>query len=137
MAGTTFEWVGGAGDIAAAADWLPSGAPSIGYTYLIAAGGAPYVDAATEQYQDDATFTLAGTSALGAPTVTLHDGADLVGTVLVGSASVPRFGTLEVQGSATLGTNSTVPGPVAAGALAYGAAAAGGRRRRVRRGPHG
>jgi hypothetical protein len=121
MAGTTIEWVGGTGDITAAADWLPSGVPSLGYTYLIAAG-APYVDAATEQYQHDATFTLAGTSALGAPTLTLHDGADLVGTVLVGNASVPRFGTLEVQGSATLGTNSTTPGPVAAGAIAYGAA---------------
>ena len=121
MAGTTIEWVGGTGDITAAADWLPSGAPSLGYTYLIAAG-APFVDPATEQNQHDATFTLAGTSALGAPTLTLHDGADLVGTVLVGNASVPRFGTLEVQGSATLGTNSTTPGPVAAGAIAYGAA---------------
>ena len=90
-------------------------------TYLIAAG-APFVDPATEQNQHDASFTLAGTSALGAPTLTLHDGADLVGTVLVGNASVPRFGTLEVQGSATLGTNSTTPGPVAAGAIAYGAA---------------
>ncbi len=121
MAGTTIEWVGGTGDITAAADWLPSGAPSLGYTYLIAAG-APFVDPATEQNQHDASFTLAGTSALGAPTLTLHDGADLVGTVLVGNASVPRFGTLEVQGSATLGTNSTTPGPVAAGAIAYGAA---------------
>jgi hypothetical protein len=121
MAGATVQWIGGVGDITAPADWLPSGAPSVGNTYLIAAG-APYVDAATEQYQDDATFTLAGTASLGAPTVVLHDGADLVGTVLVGNASVARYGTLEVAGSATIGTTLDTGAPVQAGAIAYGAA---------------